>query len=143
MKNWRLEPCALRTVWQAQAPLPAEQWKEMLRQVAESIARECVDAGPCLIGHIKGFARFPDEAYLQVSCISADMPADVGGNLDAPTASMELDLNIIVYGVPSDTLLSLVKKTLAGLALEGITIEIVKASAYHLGSDESALHEHP
>ena len=93
-----LEPYAARLNFMMPSPLTGNEWQLMLAQYMEALARLCTEAGPCVIGHIKGLAAFPDNGFLKISVISPDHPADVNGEVPENLSDLSFVLNVLVYG---------------------------------------------
>jgi hypothetical protein len=75
------------------------RWKALLGEYLETLARRCTEAGPCVIGHIKALALFPDGGYLRASVVSPSIPASIEGSVPDGCTELRLDLNAIVYGL--------------------------------------------
>jgi hypothetical protein len=93
----------------------------MVSSLLEDIARRCEKAGCSLVGHIKCHARMA-ESHLHCNLTSLRSGAHCGGpgreGLGAMRSlgrggSLELDLAVLVYGLPSATLEVLVGEALA------------------------------
>ena len=92
-----LEPFSAVQRWvlpQAGAPPEA-----ILKDFLEAMARNCQAAGECVIGHIKALVLFPDQGYLRVSVVAAHLPATIDGAAPPGCTSLEVTLNVLVYGL--------------------------------------------
>ena len=65
MSEMIFEPYAVHLNFRMDAPVTAEDWRLMLSEFLETYAGLCSEAGPCVIGHIKGFARNSDDSFLK------------------------------------------------------------------------------
>ena len=84
----------------------------MISDLMETLARNCREAGPCVIGHLKGFARISGNGFLRISVTHADHPADVDAALSDDFSELSLTLNVLVYGHPKKMLAQLTHKTI-------------------------------
>jgi hypothetical protein len=71
----------------------------LIAEYLEGIAHACNDAGRCVVGHIKALALFPGGAFVRVSVISPDLPAEREGDVPSGCIDLGLTLNVIVYGL--------------------------------------------
>jgi hypothetical protein len=83
----------------------------------EVIASACVDAGASVIGHLKCFLRTPDGhvACNLTSVRSGAKCRESGAGVVAPGGEAELDLAVLVYGLPVGTIDGLVGEALEEL----------------------------
>ncbi len=110
-----LEPYAVNQHWRL--PLAAnEQWQVILADYMETLARKCEESGTCIIGHIKALAIFPDNGFLQISVISAKIPASLKGGVPNGCTELKLSLNVIVYGLKYEVVERLTRETTSHLA---------------------------
>ena len=107
-----LEPYAARLNFKMPSPLTGREWQLMLAQYMEALARHCSEAGPCVIGHIKGLAAFPDNGFLKISVISPDHPVDVDGVVPENLSEISFALNVLVYGHTREMIARLNRETL-------------------------------
>ena len=98
MKDMILEPYSVGLNFKMGSPMSAAQWGSIISELAETLARRCSETGPCVIGHIKGFAGTPGNGFLKVSVISCDHPADVDAEGADDFSLLTLTLNVLVYG---------------------------------------------
>lgn len=115
--NITFEPHTARLVFKSDSTLALDDWGKVSSRFMERLAQEIENAGPCVIGHIKGFARCPNNGFLKVSVVSTGYPADAVVS-DGTTKVSDLDftLNVLAYGHPRKTLAYLVQKTVDALA---------------------------
>ncbi len=111
-----LEPYAVSQRWKL--PQETGQWEARLAEYLETLARRCSAAGPCVVGHIKALALFPESGYVQVSVVGPALPASVQGRVPAGCTELVLDLNVIVYGLARDRAEQITRETAARLAAE-------------------------
>lgn len=104
MNEMIFEPYAVHLDFQMDAPIEADDWRLILSELLETYASQCSKAGPCVIGHIKGFAHGNDDTFLKVSVVSPNHPADIDGNMKGGISELSLVLNVLVYGQPKETL---------------------------------------
>jgi hypothetical protein len=57
-----------------------------------------------VIGHIKALSTFPDQTYLRISVVAANIPATIEGKTPAGCTDLELTLNVLVYGLERSTI---------------------------------------
>jgi len=111
-----LEPCAVRLRWTFPQKRDGAAWSETLASYVETVAERCHEAGPCVVGHIKGFAPMPG-GYLRINVTAPGVPADVEVHCSEPCAELILTLNVLVYGLRAETLASLAVRTATEVAL--------------------------
>ncbi len=111
-----LEPYAISQRWKL--PQAEGQWEARLAEYLENLARRCSAAGPCVIGHIKALALFPEGGYVQVSVVGPALPASIQGHVPAGCTELALDLNVIVYGLAHDQVKRITRETADQLAAE-------------------------
>jgi hypothetical protein len=110
-----LEPFAARLRWTLPAGGDAQTWSEIVAGYLEVLAGRCVQSGPCVIGHIKAFAPLPG-GYLRANVTRAGVAADVEAHASEPCRELSLALNVLVYGLPAETLASLTTGTATEVA---------------------------
>jgi hypothetical protein len=115
MAELSLEPYAIRQRWQLDSALGSQELKAIFGQYLNTLARLCDQAGPCLIGHIKGLILFPNGDYVRGSVVSPSQAADVAGHMPEGCTELTLDLNVLVYGLTADCLERLVQESTAEL----------------------------
>ncbi|MHB0979391.1 MAG: hypothetical protein ACYC5Q_04810 [Thermoleophilia bacterium] len=89
----------------------------------EDVARSCDLAGASLIGHLKAHARTPGGAF-HCNLASIRSGAHCAGRLaerPAATDSIDLDLAVLVYGLPRDVVAGLVEAAAERLRDAGLT----------------------
>lgn len=139
MKEMIFEPYTVRLNFKMDPPTTAAHWGLMISELVETLARNCSEAGPCVIGHIKGFARTPGNGFLRVSVISSDHPAEVDAESANDFSELSLNLNVLVYGHPKKVLAQLTRKTidLSGRPWSGhVNLESIEHG--HIQIDESS-----
>jgi len=112
MKEMILEPYTVRLNFKMDSPKTARDWGLIASDFMETLARNCSEAGPCVIGHLKGFARISGNGFLRISVISSDRPADVDADFSDDFSELSLTLNVLVYGHPKKLLAQLTRKTI-------------------------------
>lgn len=135
MKDLILEPYSACLNFKLDSPMTATQWGSMLSELAEAIARHCVEAGPCVIGHIKGFAPLPGNGFLRISVVSPDHPADMDAEGGYDSSELSMTLNVLVYGHSKKLLTQLTRKTinLSGRPWSGyVNIEAIEHGHIHI-----------
>lgn len=90
-------------------------WASFLAECLERLADRCVEAGPCVIGHIKGVALFDRDRYLRLSVVDASRAADVDGDVPEGCREFILTLNVLVYGHSRDVIQRLTGEVVASL----------------------------
>jgi len=109
MAELRLEPYAVVRHWQL--PGPEGRWEAILAEYLQTLAERCVESGQAVIGHIKTLACFPGGKYLRLSVVAADLPATVDGAAPCGCTSMDLTLNVLVYGLEWGMIEKIVQET--------------------------------
>ncbi|MHB1344186.1 MAG: hypothetical protein ACYCX3_07485 [Thermoleophilia bacterium] len=115
----RLEPYAARLRFRGRFDHPPA----LIAGFLEDIARSCDPAGASLIGHLKAHARTARGAF-HCNLASLRSGAHCAGALadhPAPTDSLDLDLAVLVYGLPSHTVAALVTEAAERLRDVGLT----------------------
>jgi len=111
MKEMILEPYTAGLDFKMDSPMTAAQWGSMISELVGTIARHCSEAGPCVIGHIKGLAIIPGNGFLKISVISSNHPADVDAESGDDSSELSMTLNVIVYGHTKKMLAQLTRNT--------------------------------
>ncbi len=109
-----LEPYAVSQHWNL--PVADGKWEAILSEYLETIARRCAETGPCVIGHVKALAFFPNGGYVRVSVVSPTLPAGVEGSVPMGCTELVLALNVIVYGLARNLLERITCETAVQLA---------------------------
>jgi hypothetical protein len=104
-----LEPFSTVQHWSL--PPSGDPPEAILKDYLEALARSCQAAGECVIGHIKALALFPDQGYLRLSVIAAHLPATIDGAAPPGCASLEVTLNVLVYGLERSQIEQIVQQT--------------------------------
>lgn len=106
-----------------------ETWVSVLRQFIDLLALATTDTGSSVIGHIKGFAQSSEVGFVKISCISADHPADIKGQLEGKTISLTLLLNVLVYGHTCTELAKLTRQAMDAVSRQwSVSIEIMPSN---------------
>ena len=124
-----LEPFVAKLHFRLTEPAGSMEWKQVLAAYMEDLSRRCTEAGPCVIGHIKGLIVGPDKSYLRISVIDAIRPAESEGELPEESDNLTMTLNVIVYGLPRDRIYYLVRQGMGVSPL--ITVEPIKGEHRH------------
>ncbi|MGQ9675084.1 MAG: hypothetical protein ACUVX1_05405 [Chloroflexota bacterium] len=127
MAELKLEPFTARIRCRRLADEPEVPWGWLLAECVETLAERCVEAGPCVIGHIKGVALFDGGRYLRISAVDANRAADVDGEVPADCREFILTLNVLVYGHSREIIRQLTDEVIGvvGSRVDGqITIEV-------------------
>ena len=111
MKDMIFEPYTVGLNFKMDSPMTVEQWGSMISELVETIARHCIEAGPCVIGHIKGFAAISGNGFLRISVISPDHPADMDAESVGDFSELSMTLNVLVYGHTKKMLTQLTRNT--------------------------------
>ena len=116
----RLDPYTCHAAFTAEAEVADPGG--MVASLIEDVARRCEDEGASLIGHIKCHARM-GKSHFHCNLTSTRLGARCGapaaegaavpGSL-VQGAALELDLAVLVYGLPSSVLETVVSEALAG-----------------------------
>jgi hypothetical protein len=109
MVELTLEPYAVLQQWSL--PVPNIQWNVILADYLQSLARQCQQATGNFLGHIKALAIFPNGGYLRISVVDPQRSPIVEGNVPPGITTLELTLNLIVYGPKNDFLKQIIEKT--------------------------------
>ncbi len=98
MTELTLEPYADVQHWRL--PGADGHWEAILAEYLVTIAQRCAGASPGAgVGHIKALALFPNQGYLRLSVVAPDIPASIEGKAPSGCTSLELTLNVLVYGL--------------------------------------------
>jgi hypothetical protein len=116
MAELDLEPYAVLQRWSL--PDTSVQWDSVLSEYLQSLARQFRQEAGHFIGHIKALALFSDEHYLRISVIDPRWPATVEGCVPAGQDTLDLTLNVIVYGIKHDTIKQVVEEIAAEIAAQ-------------------------
>ena len=130
MKDMIFEPYTVCLNFKMDSPMTIEQWGSMISELVETIARHCIEAGPCVIGHIKGFAAIPGNGFLRISVISPDHPADIDAQSVDDFSELSMTLNVLVYGHTKKMLTQLTRNTV-NLPERPWSRHVTMASAAH------------
>jgi hypothetical protein len=103
-----------------------------LAALLDNIASACVGAGASVIGHLKCFLRTGDR---HVSCNLASVRSgarcrESGAGVVAPGGEAELDLAVLVYGLPAEAIDGLVGEALEKL-LSPLGVRWSKSASFH------------
>ena len=104
-----LEPYVVVQHWHL--PDANGNWESILGSYLQSIAQRCTTVGKCVIGHIKALSIFPDKSYLRISVVAMNIPASVEGKVPADCTDLELNLNVLVYGLERTTIEKITRQT--------------------------------
>lgn len=104
-----LEPYAVVQHWTL--AVAGGPWEKIIAAYLEELARRCQAAGRCVIGHIKALALFPGGKFLRVSSVAAHLPASVDGAVPPGCTSLDLTLNVLVYGLERGRIEQIVQET--------------------------------
>lgn len=127
MAELMLEPFTARVRCCQLTEGPGVPWASVLAECVETLAKRCVEAGPCVVGHIKGVVLFDGGRYLRISAVDADRAADVDGEVPAACRDFVLTLNVLVYGHSWEVIRQLTDEAIGvvGSRVDGqITIEV-------------------
>ncbi len=103
MPELTLEPYAVVQHWRL--PGADGRWEAILAQYLQALAQRCVGAsGGAVVGHIKALALFPNQGYLRLSVVAPNIPASIEGKAPPGCTSLELTLNVLVYGLERSTI---------------------------------------
>ncbi len=111
-----LEPYTVVQRWHL--PGADGRWEAILGGYLEGLAKGCEASGQCVIGHIKAITLFPNGSYLRLSVTAARLPASIEGQVPAGTHTLDLTLNVIVYGLTRAVLEQITLKTAAQTAAQ-------------------------
>ena len=111
MAQLSLHPCAVQMSWLSDGPLNGRDWENVLRNFFIKLGENCIDGGATLIGHIKGIATVADSPCLQLSLVSLNQPVSVDGSVPDATHKLQMTLNVLVFGISADDVLSVLHKS--------------------------------
>jgi len=97
--------------WLSDGPLNGGEWEKALRNFFIRLGENCIDGGGTLIGHIKGIATVAGSPCLQLSLVSLSQPVSVDGSVPDATNKLQITLNVLVFGVSADDVLSALHKS--------------------------------
>ncbi len=87
-----------------------EDVKRLVAENISGIAKECVKAGTRLIGHIKCIAEVESGKYIACSVVSHDTPATCRGEIEGSSRTLDLILNVLIYGLDKEKVEGIVVK---------------------------------
>jgi len=96
--------------------LSIRQSQEILTVFLKQIARESLDAGAKLIGHIKCFVETEQHCIFYGSIVSADDIPKWKGRGDVDSSKIVIKLNALVYGINSKEMELIVEKNISSLS---------------------------
>lgn len=76
-----------------------DELKSLVSNTISKVAKECMSDGARLIGHIKCIAEVDSGKYIACSVVSAENEAMCRGELDGSSKSLNLILNVLIYGL--------------------------------------------
>ncbi|MDD1746268.1 MAG: hypothetical protein LUQ16_00735 [Methanomassiliicoccales archaeon] len=101
-----------------------EELRSLVSRTISMVAKECMDDGARLIGHIKCIAEVDSGKYIACSVVSADNDAMCRGELEESSKSLNLILNVLIYGLDKPKVEAIVvrsaKKVFSG---KGVHVE--------------------
>jgi hypothetical protein len=77
----------------------ADEIKSLVSSTISKVAKECMSEGAKLIGHIKCIAEVDSGKYIACSVVSAESEAMCRGELDGTSKSINIILNVLIYGL--------------------------------------------
>jgi len=116
-------------LWPTATELKAQPF---LVALLEDIASVCVDAGASVLGHLKCFLRTAD-GHVSCNLTSVRSGAECresGAGVVAPGSEAELDLAVLVYGLPAQVIDGLVGEVLEEL-LSPLGVRWSKSASFH------------
>jgi len=111
MAQLNLHPCAVQMTWLSDGLLNGGEWEKALRNFFIKLGENCIDVGGTLIGHIKGVATVASSPCLQLSLVSLNQPVSIDGSVPDATNNLQMTLNVLVFGVSADDVLSALHKS--------------------------------
>jgi len=111
MAQLNLHPCAVQMTWLSDGPLTDREWENALSNFFTNLGENCIAGGGTLIGHIKGVATVAGSTCLQLSLVSLQQPVSVDGSVPGATDQLQMTLNVLVFGMSADDVLSALHKT--------------------------------
>ena len=109
MADLILEPYTVVQRWSQ--PAASGDWESRLSEYLQTLAQNCAEMDGAVIGHIKALALFPEGQYLRASVVSADRLATVEGCVPHGFTTLELTLNVLVYGLTREQIKKIVERT--------------------------------
>jgi hypothetical protein len=77
----------------------ADEIRSLVSSTISKVAKECMSEGAKLIGHIKCIAEVDSGKYIACSVVSAESEAMCRGELDGSSKSLNIILNVLIYGL--------------------------------------------
>ena len=111
MAQLNLHPCAVQMTWLSDGLLTGGEWENAMRNFFTKLGENCIDGGATLIGHIKGVATVAGSPCLQLSLVSLNQPVSVDGTVPDATNKLQITLNVLVFGISADDVLSALHKS--------------------------------
>jgi len=97
--------------WLSDEPLNGGDWEYALCNFFIRLGENCIDGGGTLIGHIKGIAMVAGSPCVQLSLVSLNQPVSVDGSVPDATNKLQMTLNVLVFGISADDVLSALLKS--------------------------------
>ena len=111
MAQLNLHPCAVQMAWCSDGPLNGGEWEKTLCNFFTDLGENCMAGGGSLIGHIKGIVTLAGSPCLQLSLVSLNQPVSVDGSVPDSTDKLQMTLNVLVFGMSADGVLSALQKS--------------------------------
>ncbi len=114
MADLILEPYAVLQHW----TIPDREvgWDSFLSEYLLALADLCQQQTGHFLGHIKALALISGDHYLRISVVDPKRPASVEGSFPIGLKTIELTLNVIVYGHSAAFLQSITDQTASEFA---------------------------
>ncbi len=81
------------------SPKDPDELRSLVSRTISLVAKECMNDGARLIGHIKCIAEVDSGKYIACSVVSAENDAVCRGELEGSSKTLNLILNVLIYGL--------------------------------------------
>ncbi len=81
------------------SPKDPVELRSLVSRTISLVAKECMNDGARLIGHIKCIAEVDSGKYIACSVVSAENDAVCRGELEGSSKTLNLILNVLIYGL--------------------------------------------
>lgn len=99
-------------------PAPVDVWKQAVENFFNHAGKKFKEKDGAVIGHIKGFLKFPQEGYSYFSTVGTKQGTDSRWEAEGEQLEACLDFNVLVYGWQEEEVKVVVENLVDGLEKE-------------------------
>lgn len=140
MDGMTLEPLSAQVRFLSARARTGDDWSRILGDFLRKISARCETVEEAvIIGHIKGFASFPDGEYLRVSVVGSTLPVECEASASFESSEVSASINVIVYGLESARLEHIVRDEAASFSRASettVTIETIATTHLQTNHEE-------